>query len=1399
MVKRYSDQNRTLIRRSGIPNANLGRIDATPANTFFNAATRLADTATKIYTDQAKIQAEEDGIRDGRTKGVTIDAKGNPVYNPPDVGGVYYQRAYEKSAETNYKLSLQDSIANKIDQGYKNWLDDPSNIDNMEMLQSNISGAVSGLLDAVPDEYKAFANNQASNRIASYMKTEYSQLNSRKHASLVKDNLANIKNIIADRASTPSSDTDTIALLDDNFKEALESLAPLVHNSKNTLLAFGKEYGFAGSIQDTVDIIFARNEQNKLLNFDKLDQVRDVLNTRTGSVTIKSSTGQDIVINSEYIKNNIGDQPTANKIIERINKASNNLTSKSNVYNSAKTDLVSTANNISTSFDTGVIYKQYRIEDMDEVMVNMTNTLEEAFDTIVKENNIANDSQSFIKLNADKERLLTDLNTKFLRFQSTVEKSYRKRFIENSIDDIANDIFDEKIPFPDLIDKIENTLDYDQLNPDLLNLKTLNEEEVNVIRDIIKTDDSDSPEYLSAIRTAIKAGGTDDKVFTIGDKDFSARDLNTIFNTNSLLKSKAIDILNNQISGQISSGTGSNKQNRVQAVIDAVNQNNFIYESSITNKDKNDAFELVLREKGNIDINNLNQELQDVDKLESISLFINQTTRSTGFLPDLIKNYFDTMKVDLANKDINAISTKVNLFSRLYTNPVNRSQLAKYPMLSALNRITNNGVGIQGYMTYLNSFTEAEDKDVIIEQGLLSAGIEGTTKEARIANMIKKAGDLFPDRKIQTATFINKNFNTLALELGLLALMSESQPQGYREINLEDRFEQILESNIENLIPLNETVYEAHKEKNAVYNGTKDPIVVSDQPFEDLSKIDNYAEKNGVPGGNVITHMIVQNELAKYSNLELDMADDMPIEVFKKPPVDEEFTDQNELATIIGGTTANVEINIPPSINTENIATVRSAEELYTINLDNGSSMFFAPNVSYTITDDGKIRIKGRITNKVDANAGSYVFLGNLKNEGQDIVIEDLESKVNQVKQVIKEDRLDTARKTAELNKNRPTLNVGDIITSTITQTPLPEGKATSTAKPPTNYKNLTKLKVGSNTLKNNTEVNLTKEEIKYINLSREVLVHNKVIKNNRNENVTVAGRIVTESSPDAPTPIFAKQFHYVIPSVIAQEVNGEIQYRQVKPGESKLLFQYIDSRGGIDTFPRYNSLEEARNAEIKMKKVINEDDKVMSGKYIANEAFTMPKTRGKSTASQAVNVVLNWTAGNNDANRRFLMATLGTESDYGIDKRTYRPNRISTGMAQFDKIRYDENGEEIIAMFDDLKRRHKKELKASSYGKAGQLHPLFGKTVKKIEDGFNSEYPNLLGKEFKFENLTYDDLNIPLVAVSVMRLWLTTQGATSTYDTAEEAYWLYKNKYNTKLAIDTEDKFIDYWNKVND
>ena len=183
----------------------------------------------------------------------------------------------------------------------------------------------------------------------------------------------------------------------------------------------------------------------------------------------------------------------------------------------------------------------------------------------------------------------------------------------------------------------------------------------------------------------------------------------------------------------------------------------------------------------------------------------------------------------------------------------------------------------------------------------------------------------------------------------------------------------------------------------------------------------------------------------------------------------------------------------------------------------------------------------------------------------------------------------------------------------------------------------------------------------------------------------------------------------------------------------------------------------------------------------------------------EGVNYILNLTANNNEANRRFMIATIGTESKFGTDERTYREGRVSTGIAQFDKITFDdETGEEIVGIFDDLKRRHSKELKANSYGMAGTgLPPIFGRTVKKIEDAINRDFPDLLnGRKFEVSKLNYNDLNNPLVSIAMLRLWMATQGATSTYDTPSEAYWLYKNVYNTNLKLNTQKKFENFWNE---
>jgi len=183
----------------------------------------------------------------------------------------------------------------------------------------------------------------------------------------------------------------------------------------------------------------------------------------------------------------------------------------------------------------------------------------------------------------------------------------------------------------------------------------------------------------------------------------------------------------------------------------------------------------------------------------------------------------------------------------------------------------------------------------------------------------------------------------------------------------------------------------------------------------------------------------------------------------------------------------------------------------------------------------------------------------------------------------------------------------------------------------------------------------------------------------------------------------------------------------------------------------------------------------------------------------EGIDYILNITANNNQTNRRFMYATLGTESEFGINKLTYKEGRVSTGIAQMDKITYDKNGKEIVGIFDDLKRRHTKELNADTYGKAGTgLPPIVGRTIKKIEDAINRDFPDLLGggKKFELKNLNYTDLDNPLVSMAMVRIWLSTQGALNSYDTPSEAYWLYKNNYNTNLKLDTQDKFEAFWNE---
>ena len=202
MVKRYSDLSRTLIKRTGVSNPNMGRIDPRPATQFFNTLSKVADQAQSTYTTLAKDKAIQDGVKDGKTFGVTFDENGVPQYNPPEVGGLYYQNAFEKAATIEYKESIQDSIAKKVDDGYRSWLDNPDNINDMEALQSSMTGGVEGILESVPDQFKNFAGSKANDRISSNLNNEYKKLASRKYNQLSNNLTLRINNLIDASKST---------------------------------------------------------------------------------------------------------------------------------------------------------------------------------------------------------------------------------------------------------------------------------------------------------------------------------------------------------------------------------------------------------------------------------------------------------------------------------------------------------------------------------------------------------------------------------------------------------------------------------------------------------------------------------------------------------------------------------------------------------------------------------------------------------------------------------------------------------------------------------------------------------------------------------------------------------------------------------------------------------------------------------------------------------------------------------------------------------------------------------------------------------------------------------------------------------------------------------------------
>ena len=320
MVKRYSDQSPTLIKTGGVRPVNMGRIDPNPMLHLTNTIKKVANDAQNRYTKLAKDKAIQQGVKDGREHTVTYNSDGVPQYNLPELGGIYYQNAYQEASRLVYERTIQDELVKKIDKGYEEWASDPTNINDMELLESKLNLGADALINELPEEFKSFAINQKNNRVSSSLKTEFMQKNSRALNALYADLQNNMLNIIEEVSNVDPEDVETIKRLDIEFGKNATAYSKLNQGYSGVTDKFINDYTQAKNIRSATRMIFRRKEKGEFINQDQFQDIIKVIKTLEGSVTIKDVNGKDLVIDPDWVDKNFTSEAIRGRLAETINK-----------------------------------------------------------------------------------------------------------------------------------------------------------------------------------------------------------------------------------------------------------------------------------------------------------------------------------------------------------------------------------------------------------------------------------------------------------------------------------------------------------------------------------------------------------------------------------------------------------------------------------------------------------------------------------------------------------------------------------------------------------------------------------------------------------------------------------------------------------------------------------------------------------------------------------------------------------------------------------------------------------------------------------------------------------------------------------------------------------------------
>ena len=335
MAKRYSDQTPSLIQRTRVSNPNLGRVDASPILNLTNTIKKEADNARREHVQLAKEKAIREGFKAGKEVEITYDNKGVPQYEAPELGGIFYQNAFEDASRLVYERATQDKLVEKIDKDYLEWGKDPSNINDMDLLEKKLRMSAEAFINELPQGDQALAINQMNNRVSGILKNEYTKKVSRAFNQKVAEVSTLIDSLINE---TPEIDLDSDEGTEHTKKlnEALGILTKL-NGGDNALAAIHlKAYqDKIAYVKVSSDVIFARNSLGELMNGPHLPKLAEIINTGSGNLTLKNKKGVDVTIDGKWVRDNFPNDNDKTAMLSRINRIVTNNTQDANNNKSA--------------------------------------------------------------------------------------------------------------------------------------------------------------------------------------------------------------------------------------------------------------------------------------------------------------------------------------------------------------------------------------------------------------------------------------------------------------------------------------------------------------------------------------------------------------------------------------------------------------------------------------------------------------------------------------------------------------------------------------------------------------------------------------------------------------------------------------------------------------------------------------------------------------------------------------------------------------------------------------------------------------------------------------------------------------------------------------------------------